>query len=213
MALRVGFSSACRQAREGGDVEVSVETEEGTRVFTLPWFVVCQVDALLELWRREAHETLLLARNHGNLRRTLFEALSAGGVRDTAFLLARRRPSEWGDLGRTALWWSACCGHLRVVEAFLDAGFEGEPRDNALYIASKAGHARVAELLLDRGADVHFRNDAALRYAARYGRVDCVRSLVGRGAGVSALSGRSLRLVRENGGPAMLALLLELGVS
>lgn len=211
MALRVGFSSACRQAREGGDVEVSVETEEGPRAFTLPWFVVRQVDALLELWRREEHETLLLARNQGLLWRTLCEAATLGGARDTAFLLSRKEVAD--ELCHAALWYSACYGHLRVVEVFLDAGFKGEPRDHALYIASKAGHKRVAELLLDRGADVHSGNDVALRYAARYGHVDCVRLLVERGADVSALSGREMQCARYEKDDAMVALLLELGVS
>ena len=57
--LFVGFSSASKQAREGGDLEVTVETEEGPRTFILPWFFVREVDALLERWRREEQRCAL----------------------------------------------------------------------------------------------------------------------------------------------------------
>ena len=78
--LVVGVSGASKAAREGGNLEVTVETEEGPRTFTLPWFFVRDVDALLERWRREEHEATLLTMNHGMLGATLCQAAGAGGL-------------------------------------------------------------------------------------------------------------------------------------
>ena len=130
MALRsrplfVGFSSACRTGREGGDLEVTVQTASGPRTFLLPWFFVREVDAMLERWRREAHEAVLLTMHDGVLGETLREAARAGGQRDVTFLLA-----SGADVNHRAHYYSplACAarnGHLAVVTALLDAGADG----------------------------------------------------------------------------------------
>ena len=151
--LFVGFSSASKVAREGGDLEVTVQTARGPRTFTLPWFFVRDVDALLERWRREEHEARLVTMNDGVLGWTLCQAAAAGGLRDTTFLLARGADIEYRHEVWSALAHAASNGHLAVTALLLDAG-AGE-LDSALLYAALSGQTPCVALLLDRGADVH----------------------------------------------------------
>ena len=209
--LFVGFSSASKAAREGGDLEVTVQTARGPRTFTLPWFFVRDVDALLERWRREEHEATLLTMNDGELGFTLVLAARAGGLRDLTFLLAREAdwPNTGADWKNDALGWSAQNGHLTVVQALLNAG--AGMLDGALYAASFRGHTAVAALLLDRGADVHDHDDDPLRRAAEGGYLETVRLLLDRGADVHARNDWALHNARRRGHEAVVALLLERG--
>ena len=209
--LFLGFSGASKEAREGGNVEVTVDTEEGPRAFTLPWFVVRQVDALLERWRREAHEASLMSMNGGALGMTLWQAAGAGGLRDTTFLLSRGADVNYMLGGISALWTSAFSGHLEVVAALIDAGGAGG-LDQALYVATQGGrNPALVALLLDRGADLHYLNDAPLRNAAGRGCAQTVRLLLDRGALVHSANKRALRRAQEAGHAAVVALLLERG--
>ena len=210
--LFVGFSSASKAAREGGDLEVTVQTARGPRTFTLPWFFVRDVDALLERWRREEHEAVLLTMNDGLLGRTLVQAAQAGGLRDTVFLLASGADAAYEVQAWTALEEAAHGGHIQVVRVLLDAG--AGPNDAlhwALTFASGQGHTACAALLLDRGADVHFDGDSPLVEAADEGRVDTARLLLDRGADVHALNDYALRWARQGDHEAIIALLLERG--
>ena len=200
--LFVGFSSASKAAREGGDLEVTVQTAHGPRTFTLPWFFVRDVDALLERWRREEHEATLLAMNAGVLGRTLCEAAGAGGLRDTTFLLARGVDVNAVHEARTSLMHSARRGHLAVVTALLDAG-AGEI-NTALLDAAISGHTHVAALL-----HVHYLSDASLCHSAMRGLLEMARLLLDRGANVH--EEWALREARRNGHEAVVALLLERG--
>ena len=207
--LFVGFSGASKAAREGGDLEVTVDTEEGPVVFTLPWFFVRDVDALLERWRREEHEARLLTMHDGVLGRTLLEAAEAGGLRDTTFLLARGADIEYELENWTALANAAYFGRFAVATLLLDSG-AGE-LDNALAQSAYQGHTHVATLLLDRGADVHYLNDASLRDAAACGHLETVRLLLDRGADIHVGNERALRYARGGGHEDVVALLLERG--
>ena len=209
--LFAGFSGASKQAREGGDLEVTVETEEGPVSFTLPWFFVRQVDALLERWRREEHEATLLTMNRGVLGATLCEAARAGGPRDATFLLARGADVnfEHRHENMTPLEHSAERGHLPEATLLLDAG--AGRLNSALLYTTVSGHPHVAALLLDRGADVHYLDDAPLRFSAEDGFLEMVRLLLDRGADVQALDEAALRMARSNGHDAVVALLLERG--
>ena len=211
--LFVGFSSASKVAREGGDVEVIVETAEGPRAFTLPWFFVRDVDALLERWRRDEHEAVLLCMNGGLLGRTLCEAAEAGGLLDLRFLLARGADVNTQRGAWSALMLAASNGHLPVLRALLDADAEG--LEIALLWAATSGRTAAAALLLDRGADIHWASDAALRIAARWSvrGLEMVRFLLDSGADVHACSDEATRYARKHGHSAMLALLLERGAA
>ena len=146
----VGFSSACRQAREGGGLpgcEPGLTAEHCIvpRRGWLPPEIVRLIDALV---RRLEHEDMLLRMNGGVLGVTLCEASAAGGLRDVHFLLARGPDleattayvSEEGRghaYQRTPLVWAADAGHLAVCISLLNAGARpGSP--------TASGLARVA---------------------------------------------------------------------
>ena len=208
--LFVGFSSASRLAREGGDLEVTVETEEGPRTFLLPWFFVRQVDALLERWRREEHEAILLTMNDGWLGATLGDAAGAGGLRDVTFLLARG--AGVGDGGMpyaSPLVYAAAEGHVAVMTLLLDAG--AEELKEALHISAMYGHTPAAALLLDRGVDVDADDFGALSTAAYHGFLEFVRLLLDRGADVNGASGEPLWNAQRQGHAAVADLLMERG--
>ena len=206
----LGFSSASKVAREGGDLEVTVQTAEGPRVFTLPWFFVRDVDALLERWRREEHEATLLNMNAGNLGATLLQAARLGALRDSTFLLARGADVTYQGGGPwTALNDASRNGHLAVVIALLDAG--AGRIGSALHSASMGGRTPVVALLLDRGADIHYGNDASLQTAALHGHLETVRLLLDRGADIHAENDGAVRWARERGHEAVAALLRARG--
>ena len=208
--LFVGFSSASKQAREGGDLEVTVDTEDGPVTFTLPWFFVRDVDALLERWRREEHEATLLNMHGGVLGATLCDAADGGGLRDVTFLLGRGADINYGrEYDSTPLRQAASNGHLAVARVLLDAG--ATQLDYCLHVSACEGHTPVAALLLDRGADVHYSVDAPLLSAASFGRLETVRLLLDRGADVHAENEQALREARRTGHEAVIALLLERG--
>ena len=128
----VGFSSACKQAREGGGLpgcEAGLTSELCIRPrrFWLPPDIVRLIDALV---RRLEHEDTLLSMNGGVLGATLCQASAAGGLRDVRFLLARGTDVEHmtafvKEDGTEGLWtaldWSAHAGMLPVVTALLPA--------------------------------------------------------------------------------------------
>ena len=214
--LFVGFSSASKAAREGGDLEVTVETEEGPVTFTLPWFFVRQVDALLERWRREEHEAVLLTMNDGVLGATLQQAARVGGLRDSTFLLARGADVNYEHEGRSALASAARGDHLAVVTLLLDKG--ALQLGHGLHHSAVFGHLAVAALLLDRGADIEYGGGEPLRCAASNGHLEFVRLLLDRGANINAVAGygygygiTALQRARARGQQAVVALLLERG--
>ena len=209
--LFVGFSSASRVAREGGNLEVSVQTALGPRMFTLPWFFVREVDALLERWRREEHEATLVTMNDGVMGRTLCEAAGAGGLRDVTFLLARGADMEHVHENWTPLLHSANGGHVAIATLLLDAG--AVELNLALFFTAHSGHTHVAALLLDRGADVHYLTDSPLVRSAERGYVEMVRLFLDRGANVHAQQEYALREARRNGHEAVVALLLNRGAA
>ena len=207
--LFVGFSSASKAAREGGDLEVTVDTEEGPVTFTLPWFFVRDVDALLERWRREEHEATLLTMNRGWVGETLWRAAREGGLRDVTFLLARGADVNYSHF--PVLLGAASGGHLAVVTVLLDAG--ATQLHYALRTAAANGNVAVGALLLDRGADIAFEGHAALQTASYFGHLEFVRLLLDHGAPAHGNGGAPLRLARQGGREAVVALLLERGAA
>ena len=207
----VGFSSASKVAREGGDLEVTVQTAAGPRTFTLPWFFVRDVDALLERWRREEHEAVLLTLNDGLLGETLVEAAQAGGLRDTVFLLARGADVNHEVDNWTALEESARDGHLEVMTVLIEAGASPlhDTFEWALTFAARDGHTACVALMLDRGANIHFDYDYPFTESIDGGWLETARLLPDRGADVHALNDYALRWARQGGHEAIIALLLE----
>ena len=175
------------------------------RVFTLPWFFVRQVDALLERWRREEHEAALLAMNGGNVCATLVEAAREGGLRDVTFLISRGAGVNCTSQGWCAIEWSAGNGHMEVTAALIAAG--ATRLNSALCWAAYENHISVAALLLENGADVHAWRDEALQWAATMGHVEMARFLLEAGADLEVARGQALRWARIYKHSSVIALL------
>jgi ankyrin repeat protein len=216
----VGFSSACKQAREGGGLPA---WEGGTTLNgrTLPrrcWLppeIVRFIDALV---RRLEHEDALLLINGGALASTLCHAAGAGGCADVRFLLARGADVETTTVylhhdgtqfSWPALIWAAWFGRHAAAVALLDAG--AAELDSALYSASTQGHTDVVALLLDRGADLHFQDGEPLMAAARNGHLSTVALLLDRGADVHTQEDRPLLKSAQCGRLETVRLLLDRG--
>ena len=179
--LFVGFSSASKVAREGGDLEVTVQTARGPVTFTLPWFFVRDVDALLERWRREEHEATLLTMNDGVLGATLVQAAWAGGLHDTTFLISRV-DAVAGHL-HIALRRASEGGHTVVVALLLDRGVDIHyDSDWAFRMAAFRGHLETTRFLLARGVDVNTMHGVALRQARFDRREEVIALLLEHGA-------------------------------
>ncbi|MCX4679304.1 ankyrin repeat domain-containing protein [Streptomyces sp. NBC_01433] len=91
----------------------------------------------------------------------------------------------------TPLCLAAAHGRTAVVEALIDAGVhlraQGRMRWVPLVLAATSGdegHPRTVTLLLDRGADINavMKGRTSHEWAARFGQVQMVRRLLGRGA-------------------------------
>ena len=214
----VGFSSACKQAREGGGLpgyEPSRSSRGRCLRPFLPPDIVRLIDALV---RRLEHEDTLVAMNGGDLGTTLCQAATAGGLRDVRILLARGADVDatteyvngnGDELSWSALIWAADGGHLSVVTALLDAG--SLERDAALQTASFRGHTPIVALLLDRGADIHFGDDLSLVSASERGYVATATLLLDRGADLEAQDGGPLVHAAQFGRLEMVAFLLDRG--
>ena len=213
----VGFSNACKQAREGGGLPgyAPPRSSRGRalRPF-LPPDIIRLIDALV---RRLEHEDRLLSMNGCVLGTTLCQAAAAGGLRDVRFLLARGAdveattvfPNDDVEILWTALEWSSRAGHLEVVVALVDAG--AGRIDAALLASSFNGHTPVVALLLDRGADVHFQEDEPFVVSALNNHLATATLHLDRGAAVDAQDGEALGLAAQSGHLEMVALLLDRG--
>jgi ankyrin repeat protein len=71
---------------------------------------------------------------------------------------------------------------------------ENKDLDQQLIDASTNGNLDFVKQLIDQGADIHVRNDWALRAASSKGRLDVVKYLVSKGADIHAENDESLYL-------------------
>ena len=76
------------------------------------------------------------------------------------------------------LWICAENGKTEFVKYLLNAGADVHARDDyALRWASNNGHTEVVKVLLDAGADVHAYHDGALLWASEEGHIETVKVL------------------------------------
>ena len=103
-------------------------------------------------------------------------------------------------------------GNPLGVKLLLEKGADIHAReDNALRWASKYGRTEAVKLLLEEGADIHVHNDFALITASFYGHKDIVVLLLKYGADVHADNDEALREASINGDTEIIKLLLEEG--
>lgn len=70
-------------------------------------------------------------------------------------------------------------GKVDNLRHLLQAGADVHAKDEkALRWAAREGHLEIVKILLQAGADVHANKDQALCWAARYGRAETVRFLL-----------------------------------
>jgi hypothetical protein len=100
------------------------------------------------------------------------------------------------------------------VQFLLDAEADVHARDDlALRLASEEGYYKIVKLLLDAGADVHADDDYALRYASVEGHDKVVKLLLDAGADVHADDDQALRYASRNGHDKVVKLLLDAGAN
>jgi hypothetical protein len=83
--------------------------------------------------------------------------------------------------------------------------------DHALRCASNNGHLEVVKYLVEHGADVHARDDYALRCASNNGHLEAVKYLVEHGADVHARDDQAQRWASLNGHLEAVKYLVEHG--
>jgi len=88
---------------------------------------------------------------------------------------------------------SAEKGELAIVEwCYKNRANIHIRNEYALRIASNNGHLEIVKYLLEKGADIHEQDDGALRWASRYGHLEIVKYLVEHGADIHALNDYAL---------------------
>ena len=91
-------------------------------------------------------------------------------------------------------------GCLSAVRYFVEGGADIHARnDKALRSAVYYGHLDVVKFLVKKGADIHNWGDWALQWAAANGHLDIVKFLVERGVNVRAMDDEALRWAAISG--------------
>jgi hypothetical protein len=88
-----------------------------------------------------------------------------------------------------------------------------EDFDNRLIDAAKGGHTETVQTLLAHGANVHVRDDEALRVTGYRGHTETVRALLASGANVHAMGDYALRWAADAGRTATVKILLASGAN
>jgi len=87
------------------------------------------------------------------------------------------------------IWFAAQNGHFEIVRYFVEKGIKTYP----LSISAEKGHLEIVRYLVEKGANIHFCEDAALRYSAEKGHLEIVRYLVEKGANIHARQDYALK--------------------
>lgn len=93
------------------------------------------------------------------------------------------------SMGRVPLAWAAYKGHVKVIEVFMNYGFDANHKDGTgrtlISLAASMGHSDVVNCFLEQQVDPNTRdtdNRTPLSWAAYRGHLEIVKSLLERGA-------------------------------
>jgi len=140
-------------------------------------------------------------------------AAQAGQTDVVEYLIAAGANVDTENIsGKTPLEFAADKGHKEVVELLIENGADvnagGRSSQTPLNIALQRKHKNIAELLIQKGADV------SLHTAARYGLLEKLKELIGKGADVNTKNNEGqtpLDIASEQGHKEIVELLVEKG--
>jgi ankyrin repeat protein len=94
--------------------------------------------------------------------------------------------SIWvGEDSNDKLMSAAVYGNLKFVKYLVGQGADIHYRnDKALRWASEHGHLGVVKYLISKGADIHAENDQALYLAVKYNRLEIIKYLISKGVDI-----------------------------
>jgi len=72
--------------------------------------------------------------------------------------------------------------HANDDEALRESAYNGR------FVSSKSRHFEIVKYLVEHRANIHARNDDALRNSAKYGYLEVVKYLVKNGADIYAIN-------------------------
>lgn len=103
-------------------------------------------------------------------------------------------------------------GNLELVKFLVEKGIDIHYEDDApVRYASEDGYVDIVKYLVEQGADIHALDDFALRFASERGHLDVVEYLVGQGANVNSDNDFALRVASQNGYLKIAKILVENG--
>ena len=147
-----------------------------------------------------------------------------GDVTKIESLLSLGFPVDSRDAtNKTPLMIAACHGELQAVECLVGKGASPSLEDNdgwnSLHWASRTGNTHIIELLLlTHGPDIDSTTadgETPLMIAARYGKLQAVKCLLGKGASPSLEDNggwNSLHFASRNGNTVIIDTILSYGV-
>ena len=101
-------------------------------------------------------------------------------------------------------------GSLQGMNYFIKRGADIHSRDDwALRFASQHGHLEMVIYLIENGANVNAQDDFSLRESIRNGHLEIVKYLVEHGANVNAWDDQALRFANEYGHLEIMKYLVE----
>jgi ankyrin repeat protein len=105
-------------------------------------------------------------------------------------------------------------GNLEIVRLLLSPMVGADvhvKNDYAIRLASQEGHLEIVKLLVENGANVSADDDYSLRIASKYGYLEIVQLLLKNGANINAGKGEALREASANEHWEIVKLLIEKG--
>jgi len=103
-------------------------------------------------------------------------------------------------------------GRLPIVQFLLDQGADIHAKnDYALRLSACNGHLPIVQVLLEQGADIHADNDGALQLSASSGHLPVVQYLLDQGADIHAENDYALQLSAYWGNLPVVQYLLDHG--